>query len=114
MTPQAVMILARKHLGNGSDMESSARLCFADAVKLYDAGNLINAKRRALKSIAYSVGILHPDHIKASAADVYDLGSRDYKIMLDLTVEAASAPVCDQYDKANGLYRCIARRHLTF
>ena len=59
-----VIILARKHIGSGS-MEKSARLCLADAVELFDVGDLDNAKQRALKSIAYSVGILHPDYQKA-------------------------------------------------
>lgn len=64
--------LARKHLDQfssvlGSDEESrdaeaSARLCLADAVKLYDAGDYEAAQRRALKSLAYSVGVFHPDY----------------------------------------------------
>ena len=43
-----ILALARKHLGG--DMESSARLCLADAVKLYDAGDLKYARARALRS----------------------------------------------------------------
>ena len=56
--------LARKNLGGR--MESSARLCLEDALKLFDAGDFDAAKRRAVKSLGYSVGILHPDHRKAS------------------------------------------------
>lgn len=60
-----VMTLARKHIGKG-EMESSARLCLSDAVALFDAGDLEYAKRRALKSLAYSVGIYHRDYVRAS------------------------------------------------
>lgn len=57
--------MARKHLGEGS-MVSSARLCMADAVELFEAGEYDRAQERALKSLAYSVGILHPDYRKCS------------------------------------------------
>ena len=60
--------IARKHIGNGA-MESSARLCLADAVALYDVGDYDAAHQRALKSIAYSVGIMHPDYVACSAPD---------------------------------------------
>ena len=55
---------ARKHLGG--NMESSARLCLADAIALFDAGDFDTAKARALKSLAYSVGVFHPAY-KAAA-----------------------------------------------
>lgn len=64
MSTFKVLALARKHLGG--DMESSARLCLADAVVLVNEGKLEYAKQRALKSLAYSIGILHPDYQKAS------------------------------------------------
>lgn len=67
MNVQAVMILARNNLGNGGLLNTSARVCMADAVKLYDEGNYVDAKRRAIQSLAYSVGIAHPDYAKASA-----------------------------------------------
>jgi hypothetical protein len=60
MQTSAVITLARKHLGNGAVMESSARLCLADAVELFDAGQFDLARERAQKSLSYSVGILHP------------------------------------------------------
>ena len=65
MNANQVLILARKHLGG--EMESSARLCLSDAVTLYAEGKLDYAKARALKSLAYSVGVFHPDYRKASA-----------------------------------------------
>lgn len=64
MTTNQTIILARKNLGG--EMESSARLCLADAVALQDAGNLEDAKRRALDSLRYSVGVFHKDYIRAS------------------------------------------------
>ena len=67
MNTDKVLILARKHLGNGAVMDSSARLCMEDAVTLAGNGNLDAAKTRAIKSLAYSVGILHPDYKRATA-----------------------------------------------
>lgn len=67
MNTNDVIILARKHIGNGALMDSSARVCLADAVALQDAGNLDAAKARAIKSLGYSVGVLHTDHKRASA-----------------------------------------------
>lgn len=63
MNAEKTIILARKHLGG--DMESSARLCLADAISLYDNGDYQYAKNRALDSLRYSIGILHPDYKKA-------------------------------------------------
>jgi hypothetical protein len=59
-----ILALARKHLGKG-EMESSARVCLSDATYLYDNGDLQAARLRALNSISYSVGMFHPDYIKA-------------------------------------------------
>jgi hypothetical protein len=64
MTTDKVMVLARKHIGKGM-MESSARLCLSDANHLFDRGLLDYAKKRALESLKYSVGILHQDYKKA-------------------------------------------------
>lgn len=66
MNTHQIIIIARKHIGTGV-MDSSARLCLADAIALYDAGDLASAKARALKSIAYSVGMFHADYRRASA-----------------------------------------------
>lgn len=59
------IILARKHLGGA--MESSARLCLSDAVLLYDAGSYESARRQALRSLAYSVGVFHPDYKRCAS-----------------------------------------------
>ena len=61
-----ILILCRKHLGNGAAMESSARLCLADAICLKDKGEFEYARQRAIKSLAYSVGISHADYQKAA------------------------------------------------
>lgn len=65
MTTDQILALARKHLGKG-DMESSARLSLHDANHLKDRGLFDYAKKRALDSLKYSVGIFHQDYIKAS------------------------------------------------
>ncbi len=59
-----ILSIARTHLGKGS-MESSARLCLADAVRMADDGNIAGARTSAAKSIAYSVGIFHADYQSA-------------------------------------------------
>lgn len=58
--------LARKHVGNGAKMESSARLCLAEAIELYDKGDFEHAKDRAVKSLGYSVGVFHQDYYEAA------------------------------------------------
>ena len=65
MNARQTIELAKKHWGKGG-MSSSAQLCLVEAVSLYDDGNFVSARERALKSLAYSVGILHPDYKRAS------------------------------------------------
>lgn len=64
MNIDKLFALVRSHLGTG-EMESSARSCFADAIRLRDEGDYDRAIKTALKSLAYSVGILHADYAKA-------------------------------------------------
>ncbi len=64
-TEQAIR-LARKHVHKG-EMNSSVRLCLADAISAMDAEQYEAAHRWAVKSLAYSVGITHPDYKRASA-----------------------------------------------
>lgn len=66
MDTNGAIILARKHVGNGAAMESSARLCLADAISLQEKGDLTHAKARAVKSLGYSVGVFHADYQKAA------------------------------------------------
>jgi len=65
MNASQVIVLARKHVGNGAAMDSSARMCLADAVSLFDKENHEAAKRRAVDALRYSVGIFHADYKKA-------------------------------------------------
>ena len=60
--------IARKHLGENS----SARVCMASAMTAQSNGNLDNSMRWALRSIAHSFGILHPDYLVAFNAAVID------------------------------------------
>lgn len=53
--------LAIKHLGHGM-LVSSAKVCLQDAVSLLEHEEWDHAWRRALDSIAYSVGFLHADY----------------------------------------------------
>lgn len=67
MTLDAVLALARKHLGTGT-MESSARLALADAIALKDAEfpDYEASRSRAVTSLKYSVGIFHDDYQRAA------------------------------------------------
>ncbi len=67
MTVQQIIALARKHVGANPSMESSARLCLFDAVTCNDEADYPAAKRRALQSLAYSIGVFHRDYKKAQA-----------------------------------------------
>lgn len=62
MLANTALILARKHIGNGAAMDTSARICLADAISLYDRGLYEDAKKRAADSLSYSVGIFHADY----------------------------------------------------
>lgn len=55
----------------GGEMESSARLCLAEAIEAYDAGRHDDATGWAIKSLRYSVGI---------ASSVYQKHARDYGV----------------------------------
>lgn len=57
--------LARKHVGNGAAMESSARLCLADAIERMESGSYDSAHYRACQSMKYSVGIFSQDYQSA-------------------------------------------------
>lgn len=58
--------LAQEHQNEGQ-MISSARLCVNDAVSLYCKGEYSYAFWRAIKSLAYSVGIFGADYQRALA-----------------------------------------------
>ena len=67
MNTHKVIALARKNVGANPTNESSARLCLEDAVNLYNKADFEHAKKRAIDSLRYSVGIFHADYKKASA-----------------------------------------------
>jgi len=57
-----VLDMARKHRNNGAAMQSSAELCYADAVTLCLQSRFEASRHRAIKSLGYSVGVFHPDY----------------------------------------------------
>jgi hypothetical protein len=76
MTPvknlSLIQSLARKHLGKG-EMDSSARPCLADSIKSSAKVEMSDedwqlAAKWAIRSLAYSVGILHADYKRAFKA----------------------------------------------
>ena len=64
-TADQIIKLAQDNINKGS-MKSSSQLCLSDAINLMKKGEEEKAKLRALKSLAYSVGIFHQDYIHAS------------------------------------------------
>lgn len=67
MTTNDLIALARKHAAKGV-MASSAQLCLSDAETLQAKGDTEAANVRALRSLSYSVGIMHADYQDASKA----------------------------------------------
>lgn len=63
-----VLTIASQFVDADPDTATSAALCLVDAHRLYDAGNFDAARRRALRSLAYSVGILSPVYAAATSA----------------------------------------------
>lgn len=61
MNVNETIILARKHVGTNS----SARLCLSDAIRCYENGLLVSAKKRALDSLRHSIGVFHKDYQRA-------------------------------------------------
>lgn len=66
MTTTQILALARKNLDTTPENEASARLCLSDAVAMFNQGYLHDARGRALRSLSYSLGILHPDYQRAA------------------------------------------------
>lgn len=60
MTVNAAIAAAREHVTDNPVMESSARLCLADAETLYRQCDLAGARNAALRSLRYSVGVFSP------------------------------------------------------
>ena len=74
MTTAQIVEAARHHVfAYGRKPNPSAIVCYNDAQALMAAGNYTDAKARALKSLAYSVGVFHPDYLKAAPSVLYDM-----------------------------------------
>jgi hypothetical protein len=65
MDMMKLIAVAEKHVTSGP-MPSSAKLALDEAKALVAEGQCEFARRRALRSLAYSVGIFHPDYLDAS------------------------------------------------
>ena len=68
MTLTDLCILAQKHLETGA-MATSAQCCLEDAYYLIRRHDFTAARQRALRSLAYSVGILHADYQRAATQE---------------------------------------------
>lgn len=68
LVSEARAIAARHLAAMTGGMVSSATLCLEDACGLEIQGKDAYALARAAKSLAYSVGIGHPDYIAVKAA----------------------------------------------
>lgn len=66
MRAAAVIELVQQHISEAIQA-SSAAICLRDAQQLLADGNERYAVRRALKALAYCVGVLHPAYAAATA-----------------------------------------------
>ena len=64
MKANEIIILANNHLDQA--MYSAAKFCLAEAERFYREGQHGLAKKKATLSLAYSVGLSHPDYILAT------------------------------------------------
>ena len=80
MNTEKTIIKARAHVADNPQAEDSARLCLRDAVSCYDAGDMEGARRRALKSLDYSLGIGHRSQGRGNQGEEKDMEFKDVKI----------------------------------
>ena len=71
MKTHQIIQLAKKHVGKGN-RTAAAQWCLNEAIH----GDPEYARSRAIKSLAYSVGVYHEDYIQASVAPLQG-GRRD-------------------------------------
>jgi hypothetical protein len=74
MTVDEIIAIAEMHVNSGL-MASSAKFALYEAKALAAEGEYEFARRRALKSLAYSVGGFHPDYQAIERLDA-DSGAR--------------------------------------
>jgi hypothetical protein len=72
MHPLEIFALARKHLdaaiaAKRDFFQTSSEYCLQSALDAYSRGDGLALRRWALKSLAYSIGIAHPDYRRAAA-----------------------------------------------
>jgi len=67
-----LIALAEHHARATVGWKSSAELCINDASELLLAGRYEDASGAALRSLRYSIGILHADFRQASEAKTFD------------------------------------------
>jgi hypothetical protein len=65
-TTDRILDIAARHVANGAPAQSSAILCLDDARALAARDENLAAERRALDSLAHSVGVFHPDYVRAA------------------------------------------------
>lgn len=71
MDKQTAIRIARKHIGNGAAMDSSARFALSEAMVAADINHDFDATVFwAARSLAYSVGICHADYKRVTRAQL--------------------------------------------
>lgn len=79
ITTADIIAAARKYVGAYPLHEASARVALEDAVNLQEQGDLFYARKRALTSLQYSLGVLSPIYQRAVAVHLM-LSDRDKHI----------------------------------
>lgn len=105
---------AKKNVANNVPMKSSALSCLSDAESLFEVGNFFYAHKRALKSLAYSVGVFsavyqdcnaHNERAKAiqSAAEAKGLRGAFHQAGMILEGSDPSGGAVDIVDQLDAL-----------
>ena len=81
-TAHMAIVLARKNIGVAIQKES-ARFCLAHAVQAFDGEYFDTAHRWARKSLAYSVGIGHPDYVITAPTITHKGALHEYTNLTD-------------------------------
>jgi len=76
MTTEDIIETARRESSNGYGMNTSAKVALEDAEKVYAMGNYRAARKRAIDSLAYSVGVFSRTY-RACCAASSDLNKQE-------------------------------------